>query len=71
MPHVRQRKTCALLLSGVALIAATPAAAQSAEDYQALRSKVAQLQQQLDALQRALDATRQPFSKLFYFYISI
>ncbi len=60
MPHLRQRTTCALLLCGVAMIAATPAAAQSAEDYQALRSKVAQLQQQLDALQRALDATHPP-----------
>jgi hypothetical protein len=60
MPHLRQRTTCALLLCGVALITATSAAAQSAEDYQALRNKVAQLQQQLDALQSALDATHPP-----------
>ena len=60
MPHLRQRTTCALLLCGAAMIAAIPSAAQSAEDYQALRTKVAQLQQQLDAVQGALDATHPP-----------
>ncbi|GAA3267339.1 hypothetical protein GCM10020258_37480 [Sphingomonas yabuuchiae] len=60
MPHLGQRTTRAALFSGLALAGTTPAAAQTAEDYQALRRKVEELQQQLDAVQRALDATRPP-----------
>ncbi|WP_235511774.1 DcaP family trimeric outer membrane transporter [Sphingomonas sp. Leaf23] len=57
MPHFRQRTTRAVLLSGLMLAGTTPAAAQTAADYQALRNKVDELQRQLDTVQRALAAT--------------
>jgi hypothetical protein len=58
MPHFRQRTTRGVLLSGLMLAATTPATAQTAADYQALRSKVDELQRQLDTVQRALAATQ-------------
>lgn len=58
MPHFRQRTTRAVLLSGLMLAGATPAAAQTAQEYQTLRSKVEELQRQLDAVQRMLTATQ-------------
>ncbi|WP_294322200.1 DcaP family trimeric outer membrane transporter [uncultured Sphingomonas sp.] len=58
MPHSRQRTTRAVLLSGLMLAGTTPAAAQTAADYQALRNKVDALQRQLDTVQRALAATQ-------------
>ena len=56
MPHFRQRTTRAVLLSGLMLEGTTPAVAQTAADYKALRSKVDELQRRLDTVQRALTA---------------
>ncbi len=56
MPHFRQRRTRAVLLSGLMLAGTTPATAQTVADYQALRNTVDELQRRLDTVQRALTA---------------
>lgn len=58
MSYFRQRTARAVLLSGLSLTGTAPAAAQSAAEYKALLGKVEQMQQQLDAMQAALNATR-------------